>query len=49
LKGGDAGKEIESAMRRFDFTCRLHPSMTAEDSFVVEITGLAKRSKAKAR
>ena len=49
LKGRDAGKEIESAMRRFDFTCRLHPSMTAEDSFVVEITGLAKRSKAKAR
>jgi len=49
LKGRDAEKEIESAMRRFDFTCRLHPSMTAEDSFVVEITGLAKRSKAKAR
>jgi 16S rRNA (guanine527-N7)-methyltransferase len=49
LKGRDAGKEIEAAKRRFNFTCRLHPSMTAADSFVVEISNLAKRSKAKAR
>ena len=49
LKGRDAGKEIESAKRRFNFICHLHPSMTAEDSFVLEISHLAKRVKAKTR
>ena len=49
LKGRDAGKEIESAKRRFNFTCHLHPSMTAEDSFILEISHLAKRVKAKTR
>jgi 16S rRNA (guanine527-N7)-methyltransferase len=49
LKGRDVGREIEAAKRRFNFTCRLYLSMTAEDSFIVEISGLAKRSKAKAR
>ena len=45
----DLLKEIESAKRRFNFTCHLHPSMTAEDSFILEISHLAKRVKAKAR
>jgi 16S rRNA (guanine527-N7)-methyltransferase len=49
LKGRDAGKEIESAKRRFNFTCHLHQSMTAEDSFILEISHLAKRAKAKTR
>ena len=31
MKGRDAGKEIESAKRRFNFTCHLHPSMTADE------------------
>jgi 16S rRNA (guanine527-N7)-methyltransferase len=49
LKGRDAAKEIESAKKRFDFTCNLHPSMTAHDSVIVEISGVTKRAKAKAR
>ncbi|HEV3242154.1 MAG TPA: 16S rRNA (guanine(527)-N(7))-methyltransferase RsmG [Methyloceanibacter sp.] len=49
LKGRDASQEIDAADRRFDFACQLHPSITAEDSFIVEISDLAKRSKAKAR
>lgn len=49
LKGRDASQEIDAAERRFNFTCQLHPSITAEDSFIVEISDLAKRSKAKAR
>ena len=49
LKGRDAGKEIESAKRRFNFTCYLHQSITAEDSFILEISHLAKRVKAKTR
>jgi 16S rRNA (guanine527-N7)-methyltransferase len=49
LKGRDAAKEIESARKRFDFTCKLHPSVTAKDSVIVEIGDLAKRSKAKPR
>ncbi|MGH6827150.1 16S rRNA (guanine(527)-N(7))-methyltransferase RsmG [Methyloceanibacter sp.] len=49
LKGRDAGKEIESAKRRFHFTCHLHPSMTADVSYILEIGDLAKRAKVKAR
>jgi 16S rRNA (guanine527-N7)-methyltransferase len=49
LKGRDAAKEIESAKKRFDFTCNLHPSMTAHDSVIVEISDVTKRAKAKAR
>jgi len=49
MKGRDAGKEIESAKRRFNFTCHPHPSMTAEDSFILEIGDLAKRAKVKTR
>src|SRR5262249_29689455 len=39
MKGRDAGKEIESAKRRFNFTFHLHPSMTADGSFLLEIGG----------
>ena len=49
LKGRDAVKEIESAKKRFDFTCNLHPSITARDSVIVEIGDVTKRAKAKAR
>ena len=49
LKGRDAKQEIEAARKRFDFTCTLHPSLTAPDSVIVEITKLAKRAKAKSR
>ena len=49
MKGRDAGKEIESAKRRFDFTCLLQSSMTADDSFILEISDLSKRAKVKAR
>lgn len=49
MKGRDARQEIEAAKRRFNFTCELHPSMTAEESSIVEISGVTKRAKAKAR
>jgi hypothetical protein len=49
MKGRDASQEIDAAKRRFSFVCRLHPSMTAEGSSIVEISELAKRSKAKSR
>ena len=49
MKGRDAGKEIEAAKRRFNFTCHLHSSVTADDSFILEISDLSKRVKVKAR
>jgi 16S rRNA (guanine527-N7)-methyltransferase len=49
MKGRDARQEIEAARRRFNFTCELHPSMTAEESSIVEISGVTKRAKVKAR
>jgi 16S rRNA (guanine527-N7)-methyltransferase len=49
MKGRDAREEIDAAKRCFDFTCELHQSMTAEESFVVELSDVAKRAKAKAR
>jgi 16S rRNA (guanine527-N7)-methyltransferase len=49
MKGRDARKEIEAAKRRFNFTCELYPSMTAEESSIVEISDVTKRTKAKAR
>jgi 16S rRNA (guanine527-N7)-methyltransferase len=49
MKGRDAGKEIESAKRRFNFNCHLHPSMTGDDSWILEISDVAKRAKAKTR
>jgi hypothetical protein len=49
LKGRDAAKDIESARKRFDFNCDLHPSMTAHDSVIVDISDVTKRAKAKLR
>jgi len=49
LKGRDAAKEVEAARRQFDFSCKLHQSLTAADSAIVEIGDLAKRRKAKPR
>jgi 16S rRNA (guanine527-N7)-methyltransferase len=47
MKGREARTEIEEARKRFDFDYRLHPSLTAADAAIVEITKLAKRGKAK--
>jgi 16S rRNA (guanine527-N7)-methyltransferase len=49
LKGRDAAKEVDAAKRQFDFTCKLHPSLTAADSSIVEISDVAKRRKAAKR
>jgi 16S rRNA (guanine527-N7)-methyltransferase len=49
LKGRDAKQEIEAAKRRWSFGCHLHPSLTAEDSTIIEISDLAKRPKARAQ
>jgi 16S rRNA (guanine527-N7)-methyltransferase len=43
LKGREAEAEIAEAQTRFDFGCRLHPSLTARDSHIVEVTGLRQR------
>lgn len=43
LKGRDAEAEIEAARVGWDFTAHLHPSLTAGDSHVVEVTMLRPR------
>jgi 16S rRNA (guanine527-N7)-methyltransferase len=43
LKGREAEAEIEAAREAFDFTVRLHPSVTAADSYIVEIGALRPR------
>ena len=43
LKGREAHSEIEAARASFDFTARLHPSVTSPDSHVVEVTSLSSR------
>ncbi len=48
LKGRGAKAEIEAAKRDFRFDCTLHPSLTAPDSAIVEISRLARRKKARA-
>jgi 16S rRNA (guanine527-N7)-methyltransferase len=40
LKGREAEPEIADARREWDFTARLHPSLTAPDSHIVEVTAL---------
>jgi 16S rRNA (guanine527-N7)-methyltransferase len=40
LKGREAESEIEAARASFDFTARLHPSLTSPDSHIVEVTSL---------
>jgi 16S rRNA (guanine527-N7)-methyltransferase len=47
-KGREAETEIEAAREDWEFDFRLHPSLTAEDSHIVEVTGLRPRSTAKA-
>jgi 16S rRNA (guanine527-N7)-methyltransferase len=48
LKGREAEAEIAEARTRFDFGCRLHPSLTAQDSHIIEVTGLRPRRGASA-
>lgn len=43
LKGREAEAELAEARTRFEFGCRLHPSLTAQDSQIVEVTGLRPR------
>lgn len=49
LKGRDAEREIEAARAHWHFTSRLHPSLTASDSSIVEVTELSKAKKGKPR
>jgi 16S rRNA (guanine527-N7)-methyltransferase len=42
-KGREAEAEIEAAEKDWEFDFRLHPSLTARDSHIVEITGLRPR------
>jgi 16S rRNA (guanine527-N7)-methyltransferase len=49
LKGRDAEREVTAAAKRWSFASRLHPSLTAPQSAIVEISGLHKRRKAKTR
>jgi 16S rRNA (guanine527-N7)-methyltransferase len=43
LKGREAEAEIQAAREHWDFTARLHPSLTSADSHIVEITELRPR------
>jgi 16S rRNA (guanine527-N7)-methyltransferase len=43
LKGREAQSEIEAARAEWDFSVGLHPSLTAADSHIVEVTGLRPR------
>ena len=43
LKGREAQSEIDAAKKEWDFSVRLHPSLTAADSHIVEVTGLRPR------
>jgi 16S rRNA (guanine527-N7)-methyltransferase len=45
LKGREAEAEIAEARRGWDFAARLHPSLTAADSHIVEVTALRPRRK----
>ncbi len=49
LKGRDAERERAAAAKRWSFTSRLHPSLTAPDSAVVDIADLTKRKKGKSQ
>jgi 16S rRNA (guanine527-N7)-methyltransferase len=49
LKGRAAKQEIEAAKRHWSFACELHPSLTAADSTMLEISDLTKRPKARGR
>lgn len=47
-KGREAEAEIAAAREDWEFGFRLHPSLTAEDSHIVEVTRLRPRAAAKA-
>ncbi len=47
LKGREAEAEIEAAREEWEFSSRLHPSLTSS-SHIVEVTGLRRRGNAKA-
>ena len=49
LKGREAEAEIELAHEAWAFNARLHPSLTASCSHIVEVTGLSPRQSAPAR
>ena len=46
LKGRDAEREVTAALKRWSFKSRLHPSLTAPQSAILEISDLTKRRKA---
>jgi 16S rRNA (guanine527-N7)-methyltransferase len=48
LKGREAEAEIAAAREDWEFDFRLHQSLTATDSHVIEVTGLRPRATAKA-
>jgi 16S rRNA (guanine527-N7)-methyltransferase len=43
LKGREAETEIETARADWDFSARLHPSLTSANSHVVEVASLRSR------
>ncbi len=43
LKGRDTEAEIEAAQPNWDFDARLHPSLTAAGSHIVEVAALRRR------
>jgi 16S rRNA (guanine527-N7)-methyltransferase len=43
LKGREAQSEIEAAGKDWNFTARLHPSLTSRDSHIIEVIGLHPR------
>jgi 16S rRNA (guanine527-N7)-methyltransferase len=43
LKGKEAEAEIEAARESWDFTARLHPSLTSPHAHIVEVSGLRPR------
>ena len=47
LKGREAEAEIEAAREDWEFTSRLHPSITSPNSFIVEASGLHRRAGSK--
>jgi 16S rRNA (guanine527-N7)-methyltransferase len=49
LKGRDAEREVTAAAKRWSFASHMHPSLTAPQSAIVEISDLHKRQKAKNR
>jgi 16S rRNA (guanine527-N7)-methyltransferase len=46
-KGREAEAELAAARKDWEFDFRLHPSLTAENSHIVEVTGLRPRATAK--